>query len=195
MLIFVFHLIVAVISCCFISPQDNCITTISCCFLSLQDHSIILLFCAGFFHHKIVVHCCYFCLVVFTTRSQYNTATTVCRHIILSFAGTLRHGLIPNLLNEGKGARYNCRDAVWYWLISIRDYCNHVKDGHKILKDPVSRMYPDDDSPPLDPGVVSNLTYSVSDTSHYLNLNRLRYKLHNLLSGIYRCISSGAYQS
>ena len=41
---------------------------------------------------------------------------------LISFGSTLRHGLIPNLLGEGKVSRYNCRDATWFWLNSVCDF-------------------------------------------------------------------------
>ncbi|KAF7260333.1 hypothetical protein EG68_02500 [Paragonimus skrjabini miyazakii] len=45
-------------------------------------------------------------------------------NIILSYASLTRHGLIPNLTGEGFHVhpRYNCRDAVWYWLYAIVCY-------------------------------------------------------------------------
>ncbi|KAK6049525.1 Amylo-alpha-1,6-glucosidase [Cooperia oncophora] len=68
------------------------------------------------------------------------------KNIILSYAGALRHGLIPNLLAEGKGARYNCRDAVWFFLYSIERYVKEAPSGQQILHSPVRRIYPSDDT-------------------------------------------------
>jgi glycogen debranching enzyme len=50
------------------------------------------------------------------------------RETILQFAGEFRMGLIPNLLNFGDNPRYNCRDAVWWFVKAVADYLEFTQD-------------------------------------------------------------------
>lgn len=67
------------------------------------------------------------------------------REHILNFASTLKHGLIPNLLDAGRNPRYNARDAAWFFVQCIQDYVTLVPQGESILKDKVKRRFPLDD--------------------------------------------------
>ncbi|KAJ1956927.1 bifunctional 4-alpha-glucanotransferase/amylo-alpha-1,6-glucosidase, partial [Linderina pennispora] len=65
------------------------------------------------------------------------------REHILAFGSTLKHGLIPNLLDSGRYPRYNARDATWFWLQAVQTYCNHADNGLELLDEPVARRFPD----------------------------------------------------
>lgn len=61
---------------------------------------------------------------------------------ILGFAATLKHGLIPNLLDAGRNPRYNARDATWFFTQILQEYANFVPDGISILDEKVKRRFP-----------------------------------------------------
>ncbi|KAJ2687046.1 bifunctional 4-alpha-glucanotransferase/amylo-alpha-1,6-glucosidase [Coemansia spiralis] len=65
------------------------------------------------------------------------------RDHIIAFGSTLKHGLIPNLLDTGRFPRYNARDATWFWLQAVQAYCLHAPEGLGFLSVSVPRRFPD----------------------------------------------------
>lgn len=101
------------------------------------------------------------------------------RFIILGFAQCLRHGLIPNLLHNGVRPRFNCRDAVWWWLFSIKQYVEQAPQGGKILKDKVSRIFPYDDSEAHGPGKFDQILIDVMQEAVQVHFQGLLYTERN----------------
>jgi len=63
------------------------------------------------------------------------------RLLILAYAACVRHGLVPNLLDSGSRPRYNARDAVWWFLQAVQDYCSMAPEGLEFLLQPVTRLF------------------------------------------------------
>ncbi|KIM34496.1 glycoside hydrolase family 13 protein [Serendipita vermifera MAFF 305830] len=79
---------------------------------------------------------------LFLTTGNYTAA----KQHILAFSSTLKHGLIPNLLDSVRNPRYNSRDSPWWMLQNIQDYTLMAPDGLSILSEEVKRRFPKDDT-------------------------------------------------
>lgn len=74
---------------------------------------------------------------LFLLTGEFDLART---HII-AFGSTLKHGLIPNLLDQGIRPRYNARDAAWFWLDAVCSYIRESSEGLEFLNAPVARRF------------------------------------------------------
>jgi len=94
----------------------------------------------------------------------------VAKQHICAFGSCMKYGLIPNLLDRffllhfqipyntninpfsfpffsdssGRNPRYNCRDAAWWLLQAIQDYCVLSPEGLDFLNTKIERRYADD---------------------------------------------------
>jgi glycogen debranching enzyme len=66
------------------------------------------------------------------------------RAVLLTFASTMRHGLIPNLLDGGNNCRYNARDATWFFLQGLQDYVKMSDEGPAVLQAEVTMRFKSD---------------------------------------------------
>ncbi|MBW0479917.1 hypothetical protein O181_019632 [Austropuccinia psidii MF-1] len=71
--------------------------------------------------------------------------TDVARAHLLCFCTTLKHGLMPNLLDSVRTPRYNSRDAPWFMLQLLQEYVKYSEEGEAILKVLVKRRFPSSD--------------------------------------------------
>ncbi|KAG8864449.1 hypothetical protein FRC20_010187, partial [Serendipita sp. 405] len=97
---------------------------------------------------------------LFLTTGNYPAA----KQHILAFSSTLKHGLIPNLLDSVRSPRYNSRDSPWWMLQNIQDYTLMAPDGLSILGESVKRRFPKDDTwVPWDDPVAYSYSSTVAE--------------------------------
>ena len=64
-------------------------------------------------------------------------------------------------MDGGWNARFNCRDAVWWWMYCIKVYAESV--NLDILNDPVKRLFPSDNQ---NEETAESLEQSLQDVVH-----------------------------
>lgn len=69
----------------------------------------------------------------------------IARAHLLCFCTTLKHGLMPNLLDSVRTPRYNSRDSPWFMLQLLQEYVKYCKEGEAILGVQIKRRFPSSD--------------------------------------------------
>jgi glycogen debranching enzyme len=60
------------------------------------------------------------------------------------FASVMRHGLIPNLHDQGNNTRFNARDASWFFMEALQAYVEHDRsNGASIWQEKLEMQFLD----------------------------------------------------
>jgi len=87
------------------------------------------------------------------------------RETLLVYGSVVRHGLCPNLHDAANNPRYNARDATWFFLQAVQDYCDMAPEGTDFLKAPLALKWRvsewDADLAHLEPETFADLVHLI----------------------------------
>lgn len=87
------------------------------------------------------------------------------KETILVYGSVVRHGLCPNLHDAANNPRYNARDATWFFLQAVQDYCNMAPEGLDFLNAPMTLKWKvgewDEELAHLEPKTVAELIHLI----------------------------------
>lgn len=85
----------------------------------------------------------------------------------MAFTTTLKHGLVPNLLDSIRTPRYNSRDSPWWFAQNVQDYIALSTEGEDFLNVSVKRRFPaNDEWVPFDDPKAYSWSSTVAETLH-----------------------------
>lgn len=125
--------------------QLNSTRLFSKCYPDLSDSSVVAASLAAGLPHFTTGHMrCWGRDVFIALKGLFlmNGQFSEARNHLLAFGSTMYRGLIPNLLDSGHRPRFNARDAVWWWLYAVQEYCKLSPEGLGFLKAKVYRRFP-----------------------------------------------------
>ncbi|CAH7670497.1 amylo-1,6-glucosidase [Phakopsora pachyrhizi] len=85
--------------------------------------------------------CAISCSGLFVKTGLFEPA----RAHLLCFCTTIKHGLMPNLLDSVRTPRYNSRDSPWFMMQLLQEYVKFSDEGEAILDVQVKRRFPSTD--------------------------------------------------
>lgn len=95
---------------------------------------------------------------------QTGRAEDARRHL-LAFASCYYRGLLPNLLDSARRPRYNARDATFWFLGALQDYCRMVPNSD-ILEEAVPMRFPSDVYVDFDDPTIFGRTRKMKEIVH-----------------------------
>ena len=84
-------------------------------------------------------------LIAFKSLFLITNSFNEGKNLLKIIGSSLRHGLIPDMFDEGQKPRYNSRDTCWYFINAVKNYINYSKD-YNFLKEDIELIFTSDNN-------------------------------------------------